>query len=211
MTDRRTLRKPPLALLRRSAPHRPLPMARIMPAARARHLRRMERGQCSREHRRQWLCARAYHAAHHARLRVTCLTPAEVHATLAPAWACLARLREGVATEDQHTVLATHLAIAVAIEDSGIVRGMREHFDSAMAALAAIRARALASGAWLPQQLEFHEIDALAEAVDLHRHQLAYVSSGELRDITARLTARALSTGGKVVRTTAQNLGLVAA
>jgi len=199
------------AMRRRHVHHRPLPMARIMAAARARRLRQMERGQCSREHRRQWLCAMAYHAANHARLRATCLTAAEVHATLAPAWACLARLREGVATEDQHTVLATHLAIAMAIEDSGIVRGMREHFASAQAALAGIRARALASGAWLPQQLEFHEIDALAEAVDLHRHQLAYVSSGELRDITARLTARALSTGGQVVRTTAQNLGLAAA
>ena len=208
---RRTRLQTALAMRRRHVHYRPLPMARIMAAARARHLRRMERGQCSREHRRQWLCARAYHAAHHARLRVTCLTAAEVHTTLAPAWACLASLRDGVATEDQHTVLATHLAIAMAIEDSGIVRGMREHFDSAMAALAAIRARALASGAWLPQQLEFHEIDALAEAVDLHRHQLAYVSSGELRDITAKLIARTRSTGGKVVRTTAQNLGLVAA
>ncbi len=53
----------------------------------------------------------------HAMLGATCLTPAERHDTLAPTRDCLDRLRRGVATEDQHTVLHTVLKIAEGIED----------------------------------------------------------------------------------------------
>ena len=50
------------------------------------------------------------------------LTPAEVATTIAPARACATLLSQGVATEDQHTVLHTAFHVALAIEDSGIVR-----------------------------------------------------------------------------------------
>lgn len=143
--------------------------------------------------------------------RVTLLTPAERENTIAPARACLARLREGVATEDQHTVLATALQIALEIEDSGIVRGLREHIEAAQAALQTIRARALAAGAWRPTALYFHELDALREAVDLHEFQLRHLSAGELHRIAQKLIARTRSTGGSVVRTDMTDLGLQAA
>ena len=60
------------------------------------------------------------------------LTPAEVATTIAPARACATLLSQGVATEDQHTVLHTAFHVALGIEDSGIVRGLHEHIASAL-------------------------------------------------------------------------------
>lgn len=139
------------------------------------------------------------------------LTTQEVAETIAAPRTCAARLREGVATEDQHTVLYTCLQIAMGIEDSGIVRGLREHLASALQAMDTIRARALASGAWRPTALYYHELDALREAVDLHEYQLRQVSAGELHAIASKLIARTASTGGRVVHTDMTNLGLAAA
>ena len=143
--------------------------------------------------------------------RAARLTDAEVRETIAPAQACLDRLREGVATEDQHTVLATCLQIAMEIERSGIVRGLREHIAAAQAAMDSIRARALASGAWRPTALYFHELDALRDAVEFHEFQLRQVSSGELTAMARKLIARTQSTGGTAVRTDMTSLGLQAA
>lgn len=143
--------------------------------------------------------------------RAARLTDAEIRETLAPAHACLARLREGVATEDQHAVLSTCMQVAMSIEDGGIVRGLREHIAAAQAALSTIRARALASGAWRPTSLYFHELDALRDAVEFHEHQLRYLSAGELHAIVGKLIARTRSSGGQVVHTDMDTLALRAA
>ena len=145
------------------------------------------------------------------KLQATKLTEAEVQETIEPARMCAERLREGVATEEQHTVLYTSLQIAIAIEHSGIVRGLHEHLDAARQAMDAVRTRALASGAWRPTALYHHELAAIRDAVEFHEFQLRQVSAGELTAIATKLIARTRSTGGKVARTTAQNLGLVAA
>lgn len=140
--------------------------------------------------------------------RASLLTPAEIAETIAPARECEARLREGVATDDQHAVLYTSLLIAKGIEDTGIVRGLREHIDSAIKAMDAIRARATASGAWLPTELHFSEIKDIREALHLHEYQLGQVSAGELQAIAQKLIARTTSTGGQVQHRTHRSLGL---
>lgn len=144
-------------------------------------------------------------------LRATRLSAAEIAGTIAPARECEARLREGAATDDQHVVLYTMLLVARGIEDSGIVRGLREHIDSALQAMAAIRARATASGAWRPTALYYYELDAIREALRLHEYQLGQVSAGELQAIAQKLIARTTSTGGQVQRRTHKSLGLAAA
>lgn len=144
-------------------------------------------------------------------LRSARLSAAEIADTLAPARECEARLREGVASEDQHTVLNTILLVAQGIENSGIVHGLREHIDSALQAMATIRARACASGSWQPTAPYLGEIDAIREALHLHEYQLSFVSAGELQGIAKKLIARTLSSGGVVQRRTHQSLGLGAA
>lgn len=141
------------------------------------------------------------------------LSPAEVASTITPARECFARLRQGRATEDQHTVLHTTLRIAQGIEESGIVRGLHEHIASALHAMDAIRtrARATATGTWRPTALHYHELAAIREALDLHEYQLRQVSAGELHAIARKLIARTQSSGGQMVRTTSNNLGLTQA
>ena len=147
----------------------------------------------------------------HALFGATKLMECEIKSTLAPALECETRLREGVATDDQHTVLYTILLVAQGIEDSRIVRGLREQIASALQAMDAIRARATASGAWCPTALYSYELAAIREAVRLHEFQLQQVSAGELHAIATKLIARTASTGGEVQRRTHQSLGLAAA
>ena len=139
------------------------------------------------------------------------LTPGEVATTIAPARACATLLSQGVATEDQHTVLHTAFHVALGIEDSGIVRGLHEHIASALQAMATIRTRALASGAWRPTALHYYELDAIRTALDLHEYQLSQVSAGELHAIARKLIARTQSSGGQLVRTTHEAMGLTTA
>lgn len=146
-----------------------------------------------------------------AQRRASRLTKAQIRDTIEPPLQCLTRLAEGVATEDQHTVLTTCLQIALDIEDCGIVRGLHEHLQAGMQALVNVRTRALHSGTWCPPSLDFDELDALREAVDLHHLQLQQLSAGELHTITARLIARTLSAGGAAVRASLNDMGLRAA
>ena len=60
-----------------------------------------------------------------ARKAATLLTKPEIEEILEPLPQCEKRLREGVATEDQVIILASNMRIALAIEDQGIIRGLR--------------------------------------------------------------------------------------
>lgn len=138
------------------------------------------------------------------------LTPAQIKSTLAPAWECEALLRRGVATQDQHTVVYTSLSIAKCIEATGVVRGLREHIDTALLAMETASDRALASGTWRAPMLDHDEMNAIREALHLHEFQLQQVSTAEIDAITRKLIARTHSTGGMVRRCAPQSLGLVA-
>ena len=144
----------------------------------------------------------------HARFGATKLLPFEIKSTLAPALEGSARLYQGTATEDQHTVVYTALGIAKGIEASGVVRGLREHIDSALRAMEDLRDRAMASGTWRPEVPTYEETEAVREALHLHDFQLQHISAGELKAVTLKLIARATSSGGSAVHRTAQSLGL---
>jgi len=134
------------------------------------------------------------------KLRATCLTPEEIKDTITPTQTSLQRLCEGVGTYDQFVVIQTAFLIGQLIEESGVVKGLHEHFARAEHSLDNIHARAIAAGTWQAPALEFHEIEALTTALDLHEFQLGQVSAGELHAITRKLTARTLCAGGTVER-----------
>ena len=144
-------------------------------------------------------------------VRATRHTPEELASIMAPVRACLKAVREGVSTQLQFEVLQSSMVIARAIEDSGIVRGLGGHIASALQACTAIEARALASGAWRQTALHFHELDALAEAVDVHEFQLQQLSAGELHRIVTQTIARTASSGGTVLRVSENDLAAMAA
>lgn len=139
------------------------------------------------------------------------LTGAERAETIAPALACVELLRECKATEDHLIILRTQLRIAMGIEDSGIVRGIRAEFQAALAALDAIEARSCAGGAWRQSALYASELASIRDAVHWHAFQLEHVSAGELHAAATKLIAQTRSCGGELVCTSAQSIGLQAA
>lgn len=133
-----------------------------------------------------------------ARQRATRLTEAEISDTMAPHHLAAQRLREGVATEKEHTVFLTMVLIALAIEESGLIRGMRLHLEGAKSALQAIADRAQVDGAWRPGALYFYELEAIDTALWLHTEQLRRLAWIELHNITRKFLARHQSAGGQV-------------
>lgn len=126
-------------------------------------------------------------------------TEAEIAETIQPARELARAFREGVATETQYHELRSMTTIALAIEGSGIIRGLQAHFLACIRALDALAARARAHGAWQPRALRFDELDAINTAVDLHEEQLRYLSASELHRIVRRLVDQARTAGDAVV------------
>lgn len=135
-----------------------------------------------------------------AQLRASRLTQAEIASIMDLARECFAHVRTATATELQHQVLHSTLVIAQEIERAGIVRGLVEHIDLALAASIAFRTRSLASGAWQASACHFHELDAISSMLDLHAFQLEQLSAAELHRITRRLIARTKQEGGQVLQ-----------
>lgn len=131
--------------------------------------------------------------------RASKLSHDQVTAVMEPVQTAHKALREGVATLVQWQVLASAVEMALGIEKSGVVTGLREHFTTAEATLAAIRSRSMQHGAWRPTALYFYELEHIAEAVDLHAFQLGQVSEGELREVARKAVARIRSANGLIV------------
>lgn len=93
--------------------------------------------------------------------------------------AAIKALREGQATEDQWSVVAGSVTVAMAIEHQGIVRGLKEPLMTADDALQTIYARATATGQWTRVTLYFHELDAISQFVELHTFQVNQLGRAE--------------------------------
>lgn len=119
-------------------------------------------------------------------------TAAEIAAALAPVDQCVAAMRQGQGTADDWGTLAATCAVALVIEDQGVVRGLRGHLQAVDAALQSIAKRCETSTGWRRTALWFHEIDALNELVFLHRHQMQHLSAAELQRAVDLATARTM-------------------
>lgn len=132
------------------------------------------------------------------RQRATRLTEAEILRTTEPHRVAAKRLREGVATEKEYSIFLTMVLMALAIEDSGIVKGMRSHLESAKVSLLAIGDRAQAGGTWRPGALYFYELEAIDTALWLHTEQLRHLAWIELHNIVRKFLAQHKTAGGQV-------------
>lgn len=88
-------------------------------------------------------------------------------------------LREGVATELQWSIAAGQLAVALAIEQQGKVRGLLGHLQHIEVQLQAIYDRATCSGRWTRTALYYQELDALDLLASLYKFQLAQLGRAE--------------------------------
>lgn len=143
--------------------------------------------------------------------RASRLTHEELATIMTPMRMCLTALSEGVATELQHDTMHSCMLIAQAIERTRIVRGLANHLQAALDALATIDQRCRKGDTWQCSELDFHELDALATAVDLHEYQLQQLSAGELHAVVTKVKAATLSAGGRVIQVSNTDLAAMAA
>lgn len=143
---------------------------------------------------------------HLAKLHATCLTEAERTDALTSARDGFRALREGVATYRQWAHVSTLVTVALAIEDQGVIRGMREHFLAAERAIDAVFRRvqdAPGGPTWgRSTTLYFQEIEALREAVHLHDEQLRVLSAAEIHAAVRAAERNVLAVGGQVLTAT---------
>jgi len=110
-------------------------------------------------------------------------------------------LREGVATELQWSIAAGSLAVAFAVEDQGIVRGLRGHFEVAERALQTIYDRAIRTGGgrWIRVTLYFDELDALADLYTFHSFQVSKLGRAEFQEAVDAAQKATIAKGHAVV------------
>jgi hypothetical protein len=142
--------------------------------------------------------------------RASLLTQPERERCLSPARDGFKALREGVATFDQWAGVSSAVTMALAIEDQGKVRGLREHFEAAERALDAVWQRVEdhpGGASWGRRTtLYFDEIAAIREAVHLHDFQLQHVSVSELHQATEKARHNVRAAGGREIPAPANSL-----
>lgn len=112
-------------------------------------------------------------------------------------------IRTGVASELHWSHLYSSVAVAKAIERQGVVRGLHEHQQAALAALQAIYSRAMDVsghvGTWTATPLYFQELEALQTHVELYEFQVGNLSRGEFRSAIKTATGQVSSQHGITV------------
>lgn len=133
--------------------------------------------------------------------RATLLTDAERAQCLPPLHSAATRMRQGLSSSDDWSMLVGALLMAQTIEKQRVVRGLAGHLEEIDRALVAIEARATAVGTWQSPTLHFHELDSVALLCDLYKFQLEQLSYGEFRRACDTTTAQVRSRRGQLVLT----------
>jgi len=130
----------------------------------------------------------------------TALTAAEKERLHAPPKAAFEALRKGQCSEAQWVELCNCHLIAKAIEDGGIVKGLRERLNAADSALGAIYIRATAQpgNTWRAPTLYAQEIDAVKTLLTAFEFQTGQLSAQEYRAAVNLATAHHRQRGGEI-------------
>ena len=109
--------------------------------------------------------------------------------------AAVKALCTGVATELDWSVAAGAVAVAMAVERQGIVRGLQEHLVSAEQALQAIHDRCRLPMMWLRPTLTIQEVDAIHLLAELHTFQIEQLGRAEFLAAIDAATKETLAQG----------------
>lgn len=134
--------------------------------------------------------------------RAALMTEPEIKTLLQHLHAAAKAMRLGSATQLQHGLLSGHIDVMLAVEDKGVVHGLRDIIHTADMALRHTRQRALASGTWQAPTLYPAEIVAIDEFARLHHWQIRHLTWAEYERATARATGQITSAGGIVTKQT---------
>lgn len=120
-------------------------------------------------------------------LAATTLTDAERDSIIGPSRKWLIDAQESGMTEQAYLDLQVAMHAGLAIEDSGIVKGLRAYFEGGIDALDAIHDSCVTGMDWIATVPTQHPVDKINEALDLHEFQLKQVAGSEYRTIIRRL------------------------
>jgi hypothetical protein len=109
--------------------------------------------------------------------------------------AAVKALCTGVATEMDWSVAAGAVAVAMAVERQGIVRGLQEHLDTAEQVLQAIHDRCRLPMMWLRPTLTIQEVDAVRLLAELHTFQIEQLGRAEFLAAIDAATKETLAQG----------------
>lgn len=109
-------------------------------------------------------------------------------------------LRTGNGTLHHFAGVCTFVELGLAIESQGVVRGLREQFQSAERFLLKAKGRAEQGGGWVNPVLTGLQLTHLDVLIGLHLFQLRQLSYGEYRSAWRLMVGRVTSSGGNVLR-----------
>lgn len=136
----------------------------------------------------------------------TALTAEEKERLLAPPRAAFEALRRGQCSEAQWVELCNCHLVAQAIEDGGIVKGLRDQLNAADRALGAIYVRATTQPgtAWRAPTLYAHEIETVQTLITAFEFQTGQLSAQEYRAAVDLAIAHHRQRGGEIRQAAAQ-------
>ncbi len=117
---------------------------------------------------------------------------------LKPFRACAKALCEGVATEQQWSVVSGVVAMCRAVQGIGVMTGISTYLQLADDALNGIHSRAKSSGTWMPPTLDFHELDAVQDMHGLYVRQVNEMCRSEFDRVLDLATRTVMKQGNMV-------------
>lgn len=124
---------------------------------------------------------------HGAILGATTLTEAERHEIIGPSKAHLEKTPALGFSEKAFIDLNTTMHAGLAIEASGIVKGLKAEFEAAIELLNGIHDQCVRGQNWKAKRFQAEELAQLHAALDLHDFQLQQLSATEFKAIIRRL------------------------
>lgn len=129
-------------------------------------------------------------------------TPAELETVAKSFREAAQALADGHGTRKHWAALCSAVNVGVAIEDGGVVRGLRTHLDEAHTVLTTVAQRAgefRNPPGWTAPKLSNTEADACHLLAKLHTYQLAQLGHGEYQAAVRLAVGRVRSGGGVVI------------
>lgn len=125
--------------------------------------------------------------AHVAIFGATALTADEINQIIDPSRKYLLTAVNNGLTNAGFVDLQTAMHAAIAIEDSGIVKGLRSEFEAGVAALDRAHDICMASGTWEQCVISDECATIIDNALNMHEFQLQHLSAPEFQKIIRRL------------------------
>lgn len=127
----------------------------------------------------------------------TLLTAPEINTIVGPLTLAVEAFRTGRPIYMDWVRLCTAVNVGTAIDDQGVVRGLRAEFDAAFEVLDAIGARmGTLPKDWKPGPLWANELQTMRDLVRLHKFQLQNLSCREFHRARQQAVGRVRSAGG---------------